>query len=168
MATLVLIVPGRKLALRFLLGSAGIGSKSMRAAESRPFLPRTLAIVSIAVMGVFVAFPALAETRVDLGKQSKETVKDACDKVGGFNVEGDGGKGYGCYNPKNGVLVACDNTSSCMGFIPRGRPRGATVGGALGTGLPPVIGESLSSAGSDSGTAEGGGTAAPPETPFLQ
>jgi hypothetical protein len=127
---------------------------------ARPFFPRTLALVLIAVAGTLFAFPALAETRVDLGKQSKETVKDACDKVGGFNVEGDGGKGYGCYNPKNGVLVACDNSNSCMGFIPRGRPRGATVGGALGTGMPPVIGESLSSP-----TEDGGKAAA--QDPFL-
>jgi hypothetical protein len=71
----------------------------------------------VATLG-FAASPAFAE-RVQLsGKHSKDDVYKACDGVGGFKLEGAGGKGYGCYNESTGVLVACTDGGDCMGFIP--------------------------------------------------
>lgn len=80
--------------------------------------PVTVALMAVLFIGVFVT-PSSAETFVPLGTHSKDEINKACDDVGGIQVEGQGGKGYGCYNQKTGVLVACDVHSECGGFIPK-------------------------------------------------
>jgi|JI10StandDraft_1071094.scaffolds.fasta_scaffold24747_3 hypothetical protein len=94
------------------------------------------ALATMLALGLFAASPASAEERVPLkDKHSKEQVNAACDAAGGFKVQGQSG-GYGCYNPSNGVLVACDNGGDCMGFIPRaGAPAGKDLT-ILGPGKP--------------------------------
>ena len=59
---------------------------------------------------------AYAEQHVLNGTHSKDEVNAACDSVGGIQTEGQGGKGYGCYNPKNGSMVACANSGVCTGY----------------------------------------------------
>lgn len=89
----------------------------VRALSSR----KHIVLLAFVAAFVFTASPAFAE-RVSLsGKHSKDEVKKACDGVGGFSVEGAGGKGYGCYNENTGVLVACNDDGDCMGFIPEQR-----------------------------------------------
>ena len=71
---------------------------------------------------VLNASPVFAE-RVNIsGTHSKDEIKQACAGLdSGFMIEGPGGKGYGCYNEKNGVLVTCDPEGECTGFIPEKR-----------------------------------------------
>jgi hypothetical protein len=82
---------------------------------------------TVLAFGFLCASPAVAEERVPLqGKHTKAQVDTACDGVNGIKVQGQSGgsSGYGCYNPKNGILVACDNSGDCIGFIPKagGKP----------------------------------------------
>src|SRR5215813_3097659 len=80
---------------------------------------RSIVFLALAVAAVLYGGPAFAAQVVKLsGTHSKDEVNKACDGVSGIPVEGSGGDGYGCYNPKNGVLVACDNSEKCIGFIP--------------------------------------------------
>lgn len=65
-----------------------------------------------------VSVPALAEHVQISGTHSKQEIKAACDKVGGIDVEGDGGKGYGCFNYHKNTMVACDDEGKCDGFVP--------------------------------------------------
>src|SRR5689334_7267633 len=73
-----------------------------------------LAAIGFAAM----TLPALAEQHVLSGTHTKDEINKACDGVGGIQDEGAGGKGYGCYNPKNGTLVACNNGGVCTGYTP--------------------------------------------------
>jgi hypothetical protein len=73
-----------------------------------------LAVVGFAAMSL----PALAEQHVLSGTHSKDEINKACDSVGGIENQGAGGNGYGCYNPKNGTLVACNNGGVCTGYTP--------------------------------------------------
>ncbi len=65
--------------------------------------------------------PRSSALRVRLsGTHTKDEVNKACDGLAnGIKVAGPEGKGYGCYNEDNGVLVACNDQGECMGFIPR-------------------------------------------------
>ena len=62
--------------------------------------------------------PALAEQRVLAGKHSRDEIKTACSNVGGIDVQGGGGKGYGCVNPSKGTMVACADNGVCTGYTP--------------------------------------------------
>jgi|GEM_PF-4173725 len=75
-------------------------------------------VLAAAVVGF--ASPAFAE-RVRLsGTHTKDEVNKACDDLAnGVKVAGPDGKGYGCYNEDNGVMVACTDKGECIGFIPR-------------------------------------------------
>src|SRR5262245_7503867 len=79
---------------------------------------RSLAFVVATIGFGAITLPALAEQHVLSGTHSKDEVKGACDKVGGISNEGAGGQGYGCYNPKNGTMVACANSGVCTGYTP--------------------------------------------------
>lgn len=112
-----------------------VGSHNMSKIAFRVVSP---ALAGVLALGLFAVSPALAEERVPLkDKHSKEQINSACDAVGGFKVQGQSG-GYGCYNPNNGILVACDNSGDCMGFIPRtGMAAGKDLT-ILGQGKPAV------------------------------
>lgn len=79
-------------------------------------------ILSFVLVAAVVGFasPAFAE-RVRLsGTHTKDEVNKACDGLAnGIKVAGPDGKGYGCYNEDNGVLVACSDNGVCTGYIPR-------------------------------------------------
>lgn len=76
----------------------------------------------LAGLVVLNASPAFAERVIISGKHSKDEIKQACAGLdSGFMVAGPGGKGYGCYNEKNGVLVTCDDGGECIGWIPEKR-----------------------------------------------
>ena len=87
---------------------------------------RSVALLLMVASLSAISLPALAEQHVLNGTHSKEEVKGACDKVGGISNEGAGGQGYGCYNPKNGTMVACNNGGVCTGYTP-GRVIPATL-----------------------------------------
>ena len=89
---------------------------------------------------VFAVSPANAEVVHLKQKHSKDDVDKACQGVGGLPVEGEGGDGYGCYNPNNGVLVACDKGEQCVAFIP-GKKRmssNSKLRDFMSLGQPPV------------------------------
>jgi hypothetical protein len=65
-----------------------------------------------------VALPALAEQHVLSGTHSKDEINKACDAVGGTQVQGAGGKGYGCFNGDKGTMVACNDGGVCTGYTP--------------------------------------------------
>ena len=71
----------------------------------------------VAVVG-FAATPALSDQKVLGGKWSKDDITSRCAAVGGVNIEGQGGKGYGCYNPSKGTMVACNEGGTCTGYTP--------------------------------------------------
>jgi hypothetical protein len=113
----------------------------------------------VLVLGITFALSfgasAIAESRV-VFQASKEDVKKACDDVDGVPVEGAVG-GYGCYNPSNGVLVACSDGGTCTGYLPKGAPRTKALGNVLkfGTGLG--VAPETKSLGSGDGDSNGGG-----------
>lgn len=75
-------------------------------------------VLAAAVVGF--ASPAFAERVVLSGTHTKDEVNKACDGLAnGIKVAGPNGKGYGCYNEDNGVLVACSDNGVCTGYIPR-------------------------------------------------
>src|SRR4051812_35480753 len=80
---------------------------------------RPIVFVALAVAAVLYGPPAYAKTVFLSGTHSKDQVNRACDGVGGIKNQGPDGHGYGCYNPNNGVLVACTDAGECTGFIPR-------------------------------------------------
>jgi hypothetical protein len=83
------------------------------------FTLRTRYVVAAFALAVGMsAAPAYAEHVMIGGTHSKDEIKSACDKVGGINVEGEGGKGYGCFNQHKNTMVACDNSGQCSGFVP--------------------------------------------------
>jgi len=104
-------------------------------------LPRmVLPVLVCLVAGVSFIPPTYAKTQVVLsGKHDKAEINGACDKVGGIKVEGQGTGGYGCYNPKNGVLVACHSGGTCTGYIPRGITKHKTLDSVLGLGSRPLV-----------------------------
>lgn len=65
-----------------------------------------------------IALPAFAEQHVLSGTHSKEEINKACDAVGGTQVQGAGGKGYGCFNGDKGTMVACNDGGVCTGYTP--------------------------------------------------
>jgi hypothetical protein len=65
-----------------------------------------------------IALPALAETHAISGTHTKEEINKACDAVGGTQVQGAGGKGYGCFNGDKGTMVACSDNGVCTGYTP--------------------------------------------------
>jgi hypothetical protein len=105
--------------------------------------------------------PAVAETRV-VFEATKEQVKNACDNIkGGIPNQGSTGAGYGCYNPNNGVLVACSDSGTCTGYIPRAVPAGTSLSDLLGLKVPrvaPPVAESLAGSGEGGGGGTTGGT----------
>ena len=122
---------------------------------------RSLSILFVGVtISLMAIAPALAETRVTF-QASKDDVKKACDNVegsGGISVEGKDGKGYGCYNANNGVLVACSDNGACTGYIPKGAPSRKSLGSILnfGTKITTAPPASLSE-----GSSGGGGESKP-------
>lgn len=86
-----------------------------------------------------LAVPASATQVVLSGTHTKQEINSACDKVGGIRTEGQGGKGYGCYNPDNGALVACNNGGVCTGYTPRAIVHGKTASGILTEGIKPPL-----------------------------
>jgi hypothetical protein len=116
----------------------------------------------VLVLGITFALSfgasAIAESRV-VFQASKEDVKKACDDVDGVPVEGAVG-GYGCYNPSNGVLVACSDGGTCTGYLPKGAPRTKALGNVLkfGTGIRAAPEDKSSGSGDDGG---GGGGEVP-------
>lgn len=77
------------------------------------------AVFLIAAIGFgAVSLPALAETHAISGTHSKEEINKACDAVGGTQVQGAGGKGYGCFNGDKGTMVACSDNGVCTGYTP--------------------------------------------------
>lgn len=80
---------------------------------------RHAAALVLAALGLStMMLPALAEQHVLGGTHSKDEINKACDSVGGIQNQGAGGNGYGCYNPKNGTMVACNNGGVCTGYTP--------------------------------------------------
>ena len=78
-----------------------------------------LSALVIATVGLSaVALPAVAEQHVLSGTHSKDEINKACDAVGGTQVQGAGGKGYGCYNGNKGTMVACNDGGVCTGYTP--------------------------------------------------
>ena len=78
--------------------------------------------VAAALALLTMVAPASAEQGVLGGKYSKDDIKSRCAAVGGLNVEGTGGKGYGCYNPNKGTMVACADSGTCTGYTPPQKP----------------------------------------------
>lgn len=115
------------------------------------------------LLGAALALPlastALAASRV-VFQASKEDVKSACDGIkgdAGVETHGEGGKGYGCYNPNNGVLVACASNGACTGYIPRGAPKKKALPNVLyfGLGITPA---DAAGGGDNGGGNKGGGS----------
>ena len=90
------------------------------------FTKRSTVSFALIAAVVICASQAYAEQVVLGGTHSKAEVKTACDGVGGINLTGSNGKGYGCYNPKNGVMVGCSDGGVCTGYLPRSGRRRAT------------------------------------------
>jgi hypothetical protein len=129
--------------------------------ETRSTLGSPSALLLGIVLSLMAVGPVFAESRV-VFQASKDDVKKACDDVKGVPVEGETGAGYGCYNPKNGVLVACSDGGTCTGYLPKGAPRGKSLGNILkfGTGssaAPPTSLTEGSSSGGGGGTTGGNG-----------
>jgi hypothetical protein len=55
---------------------------------------------------------------IKLGNHSKEDIRAHCEAAGGTGIEGTGGKGYGCFNPKNNTAVICNDNQQCGGYVP--------------------------------------------------
>jgi hypothetical protein len=75
-------------------------------------------IVIVATAAIAYAAPASAKAVTIHGTHSKQSIAAACDKAGGINVQGQGGKGYGCVNTSKGTMVACSNNGVCTGYVP--------------------------------------------------
>ncbi|MBN9308623.1 hypothetical protein [Devosia sp.] len=123
------------------------------------------------ILGLALALPiassVLAESRV-VFQSSKDQVKKACDNIeggGGVSVQGQGGKGYGCYNTNNGVLVACSDNGACTGYLPKGSPRIKALGNVLnfGVGVKNLTTESLGSGSAGGGSGDKGGNPCGPD-----
>jgi hypothetical protein len=87
------------------------------------FTKRSTVSFALVAAVVICASPVYAERVVLSGTHSKAEVKTACDGVGGINTAGYNGKGYGCYNPNNGVMVGCSDGGVCTGYIPAKRTK---------------------------------------------
>ena len=81
---------------------------------------RSLGLYAAAAMALFAfaATPVMAKQIVLQGKHSKADIQSHCEAVGGINIEGAGGKGYGCVNPAKGTMVACHEGGTCTGYTP--------------------------------------------------
>jgi hypothetical protein len=96
---------------------------AFRRPEEIKMTPRSALRTRYVVAALFLAAgmsaaPAFAQHVMIGGTHSKDEIKAACDKVGGINIEGQGGKGYGCFNQNKNTMVACDNSGQCSGFVP--------------------------------------------------
>jgi len=77
------------------------------------------ALLIVATSGLAtLSLPAFAETHAISGTHSKAEIDKACDAVGGTHVQGEGGKGYGCFNGDKGTMVACSDNGVCTGYTP--------------------------------------------------
>ena len=103
--------------------------------------------VAICVVGLVFTASAYATTVHLSGTHSKSEIQGACGKVNGIMNSGPNGTGYGCYNPKNGVLLACNDAGSCFGIIPRRQQGLPTIGGLLGLAMsaPATVEPNMSS-----------------------
>lgn len=98
---------------------------------SSTLLRRGAILMAFAVLGFGASDLSAMAKVVDIsGTHSKGEIKKDCDAVGGFMVEGNGGKGYGCFNYHKNTLVACTKNGQCQGFVPR---KGKRSGNQLGT-----------------------------------
>ena len=78
-----------------------------------------LGALALATIGfTAISLPAFAETHAISGTHSKDEINKACDAVGGTQVQGAGGKGYGCFNGDKGTMVACNDAVTCTGYTP--------------------------------------------------
>jgi hypothetical protein len=115
-------------------------------------MKRTFFVVTVCTLLLATAAsPVLAATKVGF-TATKEQVDKACTGVSGIPVSGGTGGGYGCYNPKNGVLVGCSKSHACTGYIPR------KIGSTKIDGLLGVLTNGLQIA-----PADGGGTNTSPK-----
>jgi hypothetical protein len=84
-----------------------------------PHISYRLGALVIATLGFgAMTVPALAEHHVLSGTHSKDEINKACDAVGGTQIQGAGGKGYGCVNGDKGTMVACNDGGVCTGYTP--------------------------------------------------
>lgn len=72
--------------------------------------------VAIPFGSIALSAPAAAEQFVLSQRHTQAQVYSACDAVGGVKLSGQGGGGYGCYNPSNGNMVACSSNGVCTGY----------------------------------------------------
>jgi hypothetical protein len=100
--------------------------------------------------------PVLIKTAV-MVRGTEEQVSKACDEIKGVPTSGHSSGGYGCYNPKTDVMVACDTSAACIVFSPL-TTHAKTLRGLLGLGRGEVSPNT-------EGSGKGGSAPPPSSTP---
>lgn len=94
----------------------------------------TIVLVAGAIASLGAA-PSYAKYVEISGTHTKSEIKDKCDAAGGTMIQGDGGKGYGCFNHNKQTLVTCNDKGECGGWVPRVvgpvDPKGAAAVGGM-------------------------------------
>ena len=86
-------------------------------------MSRAAAAVIFALASSTILVEEASATTVSIsGTHSKGEIKKACGAVGGMSIEGQGGVGYGCFNPNKNTTVACNNKGVCTGYVPHQTP----------------------------------------------
>ena len=73
--------------------------------------------IAFAIMGAFATPTAFAAEK-DLGKHSKDEIKNACTAAGGELLGVSESGSYGCEVASKGTMILCNKDGNCTGYTP--------------------------------------------------
>jgi hypothetical protein len=104
----------------------------------RNWTTAAVSIIAFAIMGTFATPMAFADEK-NIGKHSKDEIKNACNAAGGELLGVSDSGSYGCEVASKGTMILCNKDGNCTGYTPaRTRSDRKRILGSLKLSAKPV------------------------------